>query len=150
MSEQDIDQEVLKLFQKYGKEGILKRLRYSTKANLIICHMKSEGYPAEAIANRLVLPTSTIKKRCSACYKLKSKRLPNYHNNKQPINRIKIVLLEKDLKKGYLANALEVAERTVGRWLSNNTQPKLEQLLVIARALGVSPADLLVDADKVN
>jgi toxin-antitoxin system, antitoxin component, xre family len=59
------------------------------------------------------------------------------------INRIKVVLAEKQLSGKWLANEIGCAENTVSRWCSNKVQPSLENLLEIAEVLKVDIRELL-------
>lgn len=59
------------------------------------------------------------------------------------INRIKVVLAEKQLSGKWLANEIGRAENTVSRWCANKVQPSLENLLEIAEVLKVDIRELL-------
>ena len=59
------------------------------------------------------------------------------------INRLKIVLAEKNRKGKWLAEQLGKNEATVSRWCSNTTQPSLEMLVKIASILNVDPRELI-------
>ena len=59
------------------------------------------------------------------------------------INRLKIVLAEKNRKGKWLAEQLGKNEATVSRWCSNTAQPSLEMLIKIASILKVEPGQLL-------
>ena len=59
------------------------------------------------------------------------------------INRLKIVLAEKNRKGKWLAEQLGKNEATVSRWCSNTAQPSLEMLVKIASVLNVDPGQLL-------
>jgi len=59
------------------------------------------------------------------------------------INRLKVVLAEKNLKGKWLAEQLGKNEATVSRWCSNTAQPSLEMLVKIAELLNVETKDLL-------
>jgi putative transcriptional regulator len=59
------------------------------------------------------------------------------------INRIKVVLAEKQKTNKWLAEQLKMNETTVSRWCTNSTQPTVETLLVIAKLLKVDIKDLL-------
>ncbi len=66
----------------------------------------------------------------------------------QPINRIKIALAERNKTNRWLAEHIGKSEITVSRWVQNKAQPSLEQLLVIAKVLSVSPKDLINEIDS--
>ena len=59
------------------------------------------------------------------------------------INRIKVVLAEKNRTNKFLAESLSVDPSQVSRWVTNRQQPKLETLLKIANALEVDIRELL-------
>ena len=59
------------------------------------------------------------------------------------INRIKVVLAEKNRTNKFLAESLSVDPSQVSRWVTNLQQPNLETLLKIANALEVDTRELL-------
>lgn len=59
------------------------------------------------------------------------------------INRLKVVLAEKNRKGKWLAEQLGKNEATISRWCSNTAQPSLEMLVRIASILNVDPRQLL-------
>nr|WP_285827952.1 MULTISPECIES: helix-turn-helix transcriptional regulator [Bacteroidales] len=59
------------------------------------------------------------------------------------INRLKVVLAEKNKKGKWLAEQLGKNEATVSRWCSNTAQPSLEMLVKIAKILNVEAKDLI-------
>lgn len=61
----------------------------------------------------------------------------------QPINRIRIALAEQNKTNRWLAERIGKSEITVSRWVQNKSQPSLEQLIIVARVLSVSPKDLI-------
>jgi putative transcriptional regulator len=61
----------------------------------------------------------------------------------KPINRIKVVLAEKNKTNKWLAKELKMNETTISRWCTNSTQPSVETLVVIARLLNVDIKELL-------
>lgn len=65
----------------------------------------------------------------------------NYRNMK--INRLKIVLAEKDKTSKWLANELGKSESTISRWCTNEVQPSLETLVQIATILKIDIKELL-------
>ena len=60
------------------------------------------------------------------------------------INRIKVVLVEKQRTSKWLAEQLRKSENTVSKWCSNKTQPSLDTLLEIALVLDIDIRELLV------
>lgn len=63
--------------------------------------------------------------------------------SQKAINRIKVVLVEKNLSSKWLAEQLGKNEATVSRWCTNDVQPPLTTLMKIAELINVSPRDLL-------
>lgn len=63
--------------------------------------------------------------------------------NIERINRLKVVLAEKNIKGKWLAKQLGKNEATVSRWCSNSAQPSLEMLVKIASILNVNPRSLI-------
>ena len=63
--------------------------------------------------------------------------------NIERINRLKIVLAEKNRKGKWLAEQLGKNEATVSRWCSNTAQPSLEMLVKIAEILDIETRDLI-------
>lgn len=61
------------------------------------------------------------------------------------INRIKVVLVEKNLSSKWLAEQLGKNEATISRWCTNDVQPPLTTLVKIAEVLKVSIVELLND-----
>lgn len=59
------------------------------------------------------------------------------------INRIKVVLAEKNRTNKFLAESLSVDPSQVSRWVTNRQQPNLETLLKIANAPEVDIRELL-------
>lgn len=59
------------------------------------------------------------------------------------INRIKIVLVEKDKTSKWLAEQLGKDSSTISKWCTNSSQPSIENLLQIAQLLDVDIKDLL-------
>ncbi|MNK08284.1 helix-turn-helix protein [compost metagenome] len=62
---------------------------------------------------------------------------------KKAINRIKIVLVEQGRTNKWLADKIGKNTTTVSRWCTNDMQPSLETLLLIADALKVDVRELL-------
>jgi transcriptional regulator with XRE-family HTH domain len=60
------------------------------------------------------------------------------------LNRLKVVLVEKKRTGKWLAENLGKNEATVSRWCANVSQPSLETLFAIAKALNVDVRELLV------
>lgn len=55
----------------------------------------------------------------------------------EPINRLKVVLAEKNRTNRWLAKQLGKSEITVCRWAQNKVQPSLDQLVGISKILDI-------------
>ena len=63
------------------------------------------------------------------------------------INRLKVVLVEKEKSGKWLADQLGKSTCTVCKWCSNTTQPDLYTLEKIANLLGVDKRELLTTSE---
>jgi transcriptional regulator with XRE-family HTH domain len=63
------------------------------------------------------------------------------------INRLKVVLVEKEKSGKWLAEQLGKSTCTVSKWCSNTTQPDLQTLDRIAKLLNVDVKHLLNDTE---
>ena len=63
------------------------------------------------------------------------------------INRLKVVLVEKEKSGKWLADQLGKSTCTISKWCSNTTQPDLQTLNKIANLLNVNIKDLLNNSD---
>ena len=59
------------------------------------------------------------------------------------LNRLKVVLAEKNRTNKWLAEQLGKDPATVSKWCTNSAQPNLENLMDIARCLEVNVNELL-------
>ena len=59
------------------------------------------------------------------------------------INRLKVVLAEKNKTNRWLAEAIGKNENTVSRWCNNKAQPSVEVFALIAKVLDVDVRELL-------
>jgi len=59
------------------------------------------------------------------------------------INRLKIILVEKEKTNKWLAAKLGKTEVTVSRWVTNEVQPSMETFLEIAGLLDVDIRELI-------
>ncbi|HSH67972.1 MAG TPA: helix-turn-helix transcriptional regulator [Bacteroidia bacterium] len=67
---------------------------------------------------------------------------------KKPINRIKTVLVDQGKTNKWLASKLKKSPTTVSRWCTNEMQPSLETLVLIANALNVNICELLYNTKE--
>ena len=63
------------------------------------------------------------------------------------INRLKVVLVEKEKSGKWLADQLGKSTCTVSKWCSNTTQPDLQTLTKISQLLNVDTRDLLIPSN---
>ena len=61
------------------------------------------------------------------------------------LNRIKVVLADKQRTNNWLAEQLGKDKTTISKWCTNSSQPDLESLMKTAKLLEVEVADLLRD-----
>lgn len=64
------------------------------------------------------------------------------------LNRLKVVLVEKNKTGKWLAEQLGKSTCSVSKWCQNTVQPDLQTLDKISRLLDVNIKDLLVDNKK--
>ena len=65
------------------------------------------------------------------------------NNQQMMLNRIKVVLAEKQRTNRWLAEQMSKSENTISRWCSNKSQPSIAQLQEIANLLDVDIRVLL-------
>lgn len=63
--------------------------------------------------------------------------------NNKGLNRIKVVLVERQKTSKWLAEKLGKGEATISKWCTNRSQPSLETLVEIARVLQVDVKEFL-------
>jgi DNA-binding Xre family transcriptional regulator len=61
----------------------------------------------------------------------------------KPINRIKVMLAERMISNKDLAEMLGKDPATISKWVTNTSQPSLENLIEIARCLKCEINDLV-------
>lgn len=64
------------------------------------------------------------------------------------LNRIKVVLAEKNKTNKWLAEQLNKSYVTISRWCTNEIQPSLENLYKIAQVLDIDIKDLINSSKK--
>ncbi len=62
---------------------------------------------------------------------------------KKQLNRIRVVLAEKDRTNKWLAEKVDKNRTTVSRWCTNDMQPSIETLIEIAEVLNIDVRELL-------
>lgn len=66
-----------------------------------------------------------------------------YNVETETLNRLKVVLAEKQKSQKWLAEELGKSVITVSRWVNNKMQPSVDQLFEIAKVLDVDVRMLL-------
>jgi len=64
------------------------------------------------------------------------------------INRIKVVLAEKQKTNKWLAEKVGKDTSTVSKWCTNSSQPDIQTFLLIAKVLDVDIRELLVGTQE--
>ena len=59
------------------------------------------------------------------------------------LNRLKVVLAEKNLSNKWLSEQLGIGQATISKWVTNTSQPNLEMLLRLSDCLEVPLEDLV-------
>ena len=59
------------------------------------------------------------------------------------INRIKVVLAEKNKNNKWLSKQLDKDPAIISKWVTNTTQPSIEMLIQISKILDVTVDELL-------
>lgn len=68
--------------------------------------------------------------------------------NRKAINRLKVVLVEKNKTNKWLAEQLGKNETTISRWCTNEIQPSLETLVIISELLKVDIKELINSTEE--
>lgn len=64
------------------------------------------------------------------------------------LNRIKIVLVEKEISQVQLAEKIGKSFSTINAYCSNRVQPSLDTLQRISEILGVKMKDLIIEQEE--
>jgi len=59
------------------------------------------------------------------------------------MNRIKVVLAEKNIQSKWISEQLGVSRATVSKWVNNTSQPSLEMIEKLAKILDIDYTELL-------
>ncbi len=65
------------------------------------------------------------------------------HMENKPINRIKVMLAERMMSNKELAERLGKDPATVSKWVTNTSQPSLENLIEISKCLKCDISELI-------
>ena len=78
----------------------------------------------------------------------------SYHMEQKNLNRLRVIIAEKNLTNKWLSEQLGVGQATVSKWVQNNAQPNLEMLIKISKLLNVDinelirPDEVQIDAEN--
>lgn len=67
----------------------------------------------------------------------------DYYMTSKNLNRLKVVLAEKQRTNKWLAEQLGKNQTTISKWCTNSSQPDLGNLMQIAKILDVELTDLV-------
>ena len=59
------------------------------------------------------------------------------------MNRLKVVLAEKNIQSKWISEQLGVSRATVSKWVNNSSQPSLEMIDKLAKLLDIDYTELL-------
>ena len=59
------------------------------------------------------------------------------------MNRLKVVLAEKNIQSKWISEQLGVSRATVSKWVNNTSQPSLEMVEKLAKILDLDYTELL-------
>ena len=59
------------------------------------------------------------------------------------LNRLKVILAEKNMSNKTLAEQIGVSPATISKWVTNTTQPHLDMLIKLSKVLEVEIQDLI-------
>ena len=59
------------------------------------------------------------------------------------LNRLRVIIAEKNLTNKWLSEQLGVGQATVSKWVQNNAQPNLEMLIKTSKILNVDINELI-------
>ena len=59
------------------------------------------------------------------------------------LNRLRVIIAEKNLTNKWLSEKLGVGQATISKWVQNNAQPNLEMLIKLSKILNVDINELI-------
>ena len=65
------------------------------------------------------------------------------------LNRLRVIIAEKNLSNKWISERLGVGQSTISKWVTNTSQPNLEMLIKLSKLLEVDVNDL-VRTDEVT
>lgn len=61
----------------------------------------------------------------------------------KPLNRLRVVIAEKNLSNKWLSERLGIGQPTISKWVTNSAQPSLEMLIKLSKVLEVDVNELI-------
>lgn len=65
------------------------------------------------------------------------------HMEQKNLNRLRVIIAEKNLSNKWLSEQLGVGQATISKWVQNNAQPNLEMLIKLSKLLNVDINELI-------
>ena len=59
------------------------------------------------------------------------------------LNRLRVIIAEKNLSNKWLSEQLGIGQATVSKWVTNSAQPNVEMLIKLSKVLQVDVNDIL-------
>lgn len=59
------------------------------------------------------------------------------------LNRLRVVIAEKNVTNKWLSEQLGIGQATISKWVTNTSQPNLEMLVKLSKVLEVDMKDLV-------
>ena len=66
-----------------------------------------------------------------------------YSMEQKNLNRLRVIIAEKNLTNKWISEQLGVGQATVSKWVQNNAQPNLEMLIKISKLLNIDINELI-------
>ena len=66
-----------------------------------------------------------------------------YSMEQKNLNRLRVIIAEKNLTNKWISEQLGVGQATVSKWVQNNAQPNLEMLIKISKLLKIDINELI-------
>ncbi len=84
-----------------------------------------------------------VQTKCPIRYLKNCEHTIDMDKQNKNLNRIKVVLAEKNLQNKWLAEQIGRDQATVSKWVTNSAQPSLDMLIKIATVLKVDIGELV-------
>lgn len=67
----------------------------------------------------------------------------SFNMENKPLNRLRVVIAEKNLSNKWLSERLGIGQPTISKWVTNSAQPSLEMLIKLSKVLEVDVNELI-------